>query len=408
MLRLLRWSPLLFIPLIALGFLLPEKPDPVVTPSAFRWKNNSWLDGGEEQAVTRNGIQRVYHKLLDIDWNPANGAHPISFVRVPHQWRTYGGGDGYWTHTVELVPCIYITNQTFLKIGDAEVDELAHNLLRKLRMECPPTIHGVMLDCDWSERTKNGFFRLVRIMNDSLDVPLTATIRLHQYARPAKTGVPPADRGMLMPYNVGKVTEAGNTNSIFDLATAEPYFRTSAPYPLPLDIGLPAFSWGVQFRNGNFVGIMNDAQVQQAMTLGMLTGPTQGTMQVTSENNQHMPQLHLGDELRMERMTPEPIMQVARLARSAVNSDTLAVVYFELGTGTFQAMDRAQVNAGYEAFGRLRQTPTSMVTEEVEWEVEVEPASDEDVWFEVDSAASTMPEPVIDVPRVEPKRKNRP
>lgn len=407
MLRFLRWSPLLMLPLVAWGILRPVPPDPVVIPSAFRWKNNRWLDGGEEQAVTRNGIQRVYHKLLDIDWNPANGAHPISTVRVPNQWRTYGGHDGYWVHKVELVPCIYITNQTFLKISDAEVDELAHNLLRKLRMECPPTIHGVMLDCDWSERTKNGFFRLVQIMNDSLDVPLTATIRLHQYARPGKTGVPPADRGMLMPYNVGKVTEAGNTNSIFDLATAEPYFRTSAPYPLPLDIGLPAFSWGVQFRNGNFVGIMNDAQVQQAMTLGMLTGPTQGTMQVTKENNQQMPQLHLGDELRMERMTPEPIMQVARLARSAVNSDTLAVVYFELGTGTFQAMDRTQVNAGYEAFGRLRETTTTMESEEVEWDVEVESVSEEDVWFEVDSAA-TMPEPVIDVPVVDPKRKNRP
>jgi len=401
MFRLLRWLPLLVLPLVAWGFLRPAPPEPVVIPAAFRWKNNRWLDGGEEQAVTRNGIQRVYHKLLDIDWNPANGAHPISTVRVPNQWRTYWGEDGYWAHKVELVPCIYITNQTFLKISDAEVDELAHNLLRKLRMECPPTIHGVMLDCDWSERTKNGFFRLVQIMSDSLDVPLIATIRLHQYARPGKTGVPPADRGMLMPYNVGKVSEAGNTNSIFDLATAEPYFRTSAPYPLPLDIGLPAFSWGVQFRNGHFVGIMNDAQVQQAMTLGMLTGPTQGTMQVTSENNQQMPQLHLGDELRMERMTPEPIMQVARLARSAVNSDTLAVVYFELGTGTFQSMDQAQVKAGFESFGRLRKQAIPLFSEEevedVEWEAVID----------VDSAAWSITDSVIDVPRVEPKRKNK-
>jgi hypothetical protein len=404
MLRLLRWSPLLLLPALALGFLAkPAQPEAVVIPAAFRWKNNRWLDGGEEQAVTRNGIQRVYHKLLDIDWNPANGAHPVSTVRVPYQWRNYGGLRGNWTDKVELVPCIYITNATFLKISDAEVDELAHNLLRKLRMECPTTIHGVMLDCDWSAKTRARFFRLTRIMNDSLDVPLTATIRLHQYAQPQKTGVPPADRGMLMPYNVGKVTEAGNTNSIFDLATAEPYFKTSVPYPLPLDMGLPAFSWGVQFRNGKFMGIMNDAQVQQAMTLGLLTGPSQGTMQVTSENNQQMPQLHLGDELRMERMTAEPIAQVAQLARRAVNSDTLAVAYFELGTGTFQGMEPAQVKAGYETFGRLRPPPFPAEVEAVERE----PAEDGTLWIQVDSTWS-VPDTVIDMPRVEPQRKNRP
>jgi hypothetical protein len=352
--RLLRWSPLLVLPVIALGFFRTEKKDPVVIPSAFRWKNKHWLDGSEEQAVTRNGIQRVYHKLLDIDWNPAHGAHPVSVVRIPYQWRTYGGNDGYWTHKVELVPCIYITNTTFLKVSDAEVEKLAHNLLRKLRMECPPTIHGVMLDCDWSAKTRAKFFRLTQVMNDSLDVPLTATIRLHQYAQPFQTGVPPADRGMLMPYNVGQITAPGDGISIFDLSVAEPYFTSTKPYPLPLDIGLPAFSWGVQFRNGKFMGILQDDQVRTAMNFSMLSGETDGTMQVTQENNTVLPELHLGDVVRMERMTPEVIAQVAELARTAVNSDTMAVAYFEVGTGTFQRMDRTQVKAGFDRFGPSR------------------------------------------------------
>lgn len=402
MLRLLRWSPLLFVPLIALGFLPPEKPDPVVIPAAFRWKNSSWLEGDEELAMGRNAIQRVYLKLLDIDWNPANGAHPTSFVRVPHQWRNYSGEDGYWTNKVELVPCIYITNNTFLKISDPEVDELAHNLLRKLRMECPPTIHGVMLDCDWSEQTRPGFFRLVQVMNDNLDVPLTATIRLHQYRRPGQTGVPPADRGMLMPYNVGQITEPGDGNSIFDLKMAEPYFSSSSPYPLPLDIGLPSFSWGVQFRNGRFMGILKDDQVQAALNFGMLTGEMVGTMQVSQENNDVLPQLHLGDVVRMERMTPELIAQGAQLARKAVNSDTMSVAYFEVGTGTFQRMDQAQVKAGYTAFGTVRVPPFTLESEEVEWQA----PSDATIWIEVDSTASSLQDTVVTVPAVRPKRKN--
>ncbi|MBX2979101.1 MAG: hypothetical protein KF905_07395 [Flavobacteriales bacterium] len=401
MLRLLRWSPLLFLPLAAWGFLRPTPPDPVVIPSAFRWKNKTWLEGNEELAVTRNGIQRVYHKLLDIDWNPANGAHPVSVVPVPYQWRNYSRKRGNWTDEVELVPCIYITNNTFLKISDEEVDELAHKLLRKLRMESPSTIHGVMLDCDWSAKTKDRFFRLTRIMNDSLDVPLTATIRLHQYAQPGKTGVPPADRGMLMPYNVGKITEPGDVNSIFDEATAAPYFNGTKAYPLPLDIGLPAFSWGVQFRNGKFLGILHDDQVQKAMTAGMLTGPTRGTMQVTKEDNNALPQLHLGDEVRMERMTPEVIAQVVRMARSAVNSDTLAVAFFELGTATFQQLEKADVRAGFAGFGRIRGWH-GQVEEEIHVEIEVE----EGIEVVLDTTV-LMPLP-DNVPVIEPKRSKRP
>lgn len=382
--RPLRWIPALILIPIALVAFLPSKPDPVVIPSVFRWRNSYWLEGGEQQAIERNGIQRVYMKLLDIDWNSAHGAHPVSSVRVPYQWRSYYHDSGAWTDRVELVPSIYITNNTFLKIGDAEVDELARNLLRKLRMECPAKIHGVMLDCDWTAKTKAKFFRLTRIMNDSLDVPLTATIRLHQYAQPKKTGVPPADRGMLMPYNVGRITEPGNVNSIFDRATAEPYFASSKPYPLPLDIGLPAFSWGVQFRKGAFVGILHETQVQQAMHAGLLSGETYGTLQVVNEDQRVMPELHVGDVIRVEQMTPDVIAQVAELARSAGNSDTVAVAYFESGAGTFQRMSVDEVRAGFQRFGTIR--PGGYFDQERQLLLE-QAATDTAAWWEADSTA---------------------
>lgn len=386
--KLLRWTlPLVFLPVAGAAFVAWERKPAVVIPSAFRWRNSYWLEGEEQQAIQRNGIQRIYLKLLDIDWNSAHGAHPISSVSVPYQWRSYSGNSGSWTDQVELVPSIYITNNTFLKITDAEVRQLATNLLRKLRVECPARIHGVMLDCDWSARTKAKFFRLTRILNDSLDVPLTATIRLHQYAQPAKTGVPPADRGMLMPYNVGRITAPGGVNSIFDRATAEPYFTSSKPYPLPLDIGLPAFSWGVQFRKGAFVGILQEAQVAMAVNEGLVSGPMHGVLQVVNENNDRMPELHLGDEIRVERITPELIVQVVELARTAVNSDTLAVVYFETGASTFQRLGPGEVRAGFTAFGPLR--PSAYSDEDTG--VPEDEAAVDTVWIMPDSADRFVP-----------------
>lgn len=323
----------------------------VVVPAVFHWRNSDPLNYSEREAIAANGVQRVYFKLMDIGWNPANGAYPVSAVTVPYAWRNYSGKAGAWTDSVEFVPSIYITNSTFEKISDAGVDQLAANLLRKLRQECPQKIHSVLLDCDWTATTKGRFFRLTQTLNDSLAVPLIATIRLHQFAHPGKTGVPPADRGMLMVYNVGQVKAPGAANSIFNNEEAEPYFRRSKPYPLPLDIALPAFSWGAHFRKGHFMGILQEAQINEAGSLGLLSGSWAGTMQVTNEDNDRLPELHLGDVVRMERMTPDVISEVAQLARGAVNNDTTAVAFFEVGTRAFRSLEPSFVDSVCRAFG---------------------------------------------------------
>ena len=344
-------SAFIFLTILLAGFIGCSQRSTVVVPSAFHWRNSDPLNYSDREAIAANGLQRIYFKTLDIGWNPANGAYPVSSVAVPYDWRNYDRNSSAWTDSVEFVPCIYITNSTFEKISDAEVDQLASNLLRKLRKECPLKIHGVLLDCDWTATTKDRFFRLTKLMNDSLEVPLISTIRLHQYAHPGKTGVPPADRGMLMVYNVGKVNAPGAANSIFNLEEAEPYFRRSKPYPLPLDIALPAFSWGAQFRKGHFMGILQEAQIDEAVRRGLLTGELAGTMQVTNEDNYHLPELHLGDEVRMEFMTSDVISQVAELARSAVNSDTTAVAFFEVGTRAFRSLSPAFVASTCNSFG---------------------------------------------------------
>ena len=374
----------------------------MVIPSVFHWSNRFYIDNSELVELEKDGIQRVYHKLLDIDWNPANGAHPVSVVDIPHQWRDYYGQPGEWTNRYELVPSIYITNNTFTHLDDAATDQLAHNLLRKLRMACPARFHGVLIDCDWTATTKARFFRLTRMLNDSLNVPVTATIRLHQYAHPGKTGVPPADRGMLMPYNVGKLNATGDVNSIFDQSLAEPYFSNTGPYPLPLDIALPAFSWGVQFRKGHFIGILQEAEVSKALELALLNGETHGTLQVVREDNERMPELHLGDEIRVERMTPELIEQAAHLAQNAVNSDTIAVAFFEVGTFAFQQLEPARVRSVLEGFGQVRSGGSAQSSALVQSDETVTDtvAADSAAWTVYDSVAASPFVPKV--PAVEP------
>lgn len=333
-------SAFIFLSILSACFIGLGQRSTLVVPSAFHWRNNDPLNHSDREAIAANGLQRIYFKLLDIGWNPANGAYPVSSVAVPFAWRDYSRTSGPWADSVEFAPCIYITNSTFWKITDAEVDQLASNLLRKL-----------LLACDWTATTKDRFFRLTRRMNDSLDVPLSSTIRLHQYAHPGKTRVPPADHGMLMVYNVGKENAPGAANSFFNLEEAAPYFRSSKPYPLPLDIALPAFSWGTQFRKGHFIGILQEEQINEAASRGLLTGSWTGTMQVMNEDNDRMPELHLGDEVRIERMTPDAITQVAQSARSVVNSDTTAVAFFEVGIRAFRSLSPAFLDSTCNSFG---------------------------------------------------------
>jgi hypothetical protein len=65
-----------------------------------------------------------------------------------------------------------------------------------------------------------------------------------------RTGVPPVDRGMLMFYNMGKLSAEPGARSIYDADAAERYLARVGEYPLPLDLALPIWSWTVQVRDG--------------------------------------------------------------------------------------------------------------------------------------------------------------
>jgi len=117
---------------------------------------------------------------------------------------------------------------------------------------------------------------------------------------------------------------------------------------------LPAFSWGAQFRKGRFQGILQEEQVDEALRRGLLHDPKDGLMQVIVEDNENLPELHLGDEVRVERITPEQITQAVQLARHAVNTDTVAIAFFEVGARSFQELDTVFLAGTYGSFGAVR------------------------------------------------------
>ena len=234
----------------------------------------------------------------------------------------------------------------------AQLDVLADKIHRKVEQLCPQGWNELQLDCDWSAKTKETFFALVRMMKERTGRGISATIRLHQYKHPERTGVPPVDRGMLMLYNVEDVTRADGRNSIFNAAAAAPYFSGAAEYPVPLDIALPAFDWVLHFRHGRFIGIRDSWDLRTTIENGLCTADSAGWYRMIQEDDDYWwaDGLHTGDMLRWERVDSTTLLQAVELARTAVNDDAVRVSFFHLQEHMRPAYDHATFEKAWDAF----------------------------------------------------------
>jgi hypothetical protein len=57
---------------------------------------------------------------------------------------------------------------------------------------------------------------------------------------------------------MGNLKNPATKNSIIEAAELQKYTGTLSSYPLPLDIGLPLFSWKVLFRQNRYVGLIEN------------------------------------------------------------------------------------------------------------------------------------------------------
>lgn len=189
--------------------------------------------------------------------------------------------DTFSTRGLAIVPVIYIKNEVFDDIATAQyapqrfwgTETLSENVakyIEQINNYYHLTVNEVQFDCDWTLNTKEYYFNFLKLFKEqNPNLQLSATIRLHQVKYKDDTGVPPVDYGVLMYYNMGRITATG-ANSIYDRSTALRYLGKLREYPLPLDIALPMFAWGVHSADGqvlNLVGGLTHAEAQAISTL---------------------------------------------------------------------------------------------------------------------------------------------
>lgn len=219
--------------------------------SFYHWKSTFNLTALEKQYLDELQVNKLFLHFFDVRWVPEQNAAFPDAVLEKNLAET----------ETDIVPVIFITNEAMLKTDASDIPELAQKIGAKTeRMLKQRNLKAdeLQLDCDWNLDSRERYFDLLRQLKAMHpEWELSATIRLHQVKYREMTGVPPVDKGVLMFYNMGSVSAASESNSILNLQTAAKYTARLSQYPLQLDIALPLFSWGVHFRNGQLIQLIN-------------------------------------------------------------------------------------------------------------------------------------------------------
>lgn len=258
----MRWSSFFLVIILLSGTACRQKNTPEA--AFYHWQTNLAIDTAQAALLQNLQAKRLYVKFFDVDWN-ASQQQLVPQASLQVEPDKLAG-------IQEVVPTVFITNRSFLEAPEGQIEELPEKVLRKisqLKEQFPDQIlfREVQFDCDWTARSRAAFFDFLTQVSSKLqeeNLEVSVTIRLHQLANPEGTGVPPASRGMLMFYNMGSLANWDEQNSILNLEAALPYLnRAARKYPLPLDMAIPVFNWGVLFRDGAFIRLVNNLDTAQ-------------------------------------------------------------------------------------------------------------------------------------------------
>lgn len=320
--------------LLIVSFWGCEKSSNFVAPeiSFYHWKNEIDLSTIETDYLRNLAVKRLYLRFFDVDWDADRQEPiPISIINISSSTNL----------PATIIPTIFITNRTFLKIKNSDVLNFTNNLLLKIRSlqkEFPNVqIPEIQIDCDWSGNSRETYFYFLNVLKKKLkeeNKKLSVTIRLHQLKYPDKTGIPPADRGALMCYNVGNLQKWDTENSILDDETTSTYLKNDLTYPLPLDLALPAFRWGVLFRDGEMIKLINQLEISELGDQKFYTKKNKNRYTVRQSTYLHGHYLYPGDQIRLESVSSTTLKTVSKQLKYVLPSDQRSLIFYHLDSLT--------------------------------------------------------------------------
>lgn len=314
--------------------------------SFYYWKSVYQLSAHEKELLKQLDVSKLYIRFFDVDVDDAT-AKTLPVATLTFADSILSG--------IEVVPVVYVVNGTLKNTALTDVPDLASNILKRVNGVAAQNhinFNELQLDCDWTDGTREKYFDLLRNIKSGLpsNKVLSATIRLHQVKYKQITGLPPVDRGMLMYYNMGKISPETSHNSVFNATDAAKYIDRLSDYPLPLDVALPAYSWGIHIRNNQVIDLIstiNRSGFENHQGFKRLDGSTFVAMQSFFYHGFYFME---NDRVKMEEITPEQCLVAAQQLKSKLKKATGSVAIFHLDSLIFTQYEKEDFEKVFDTY----------------------------------------------------------
>lgn len=332
------FHPFIFLAFFSLFFTCQPK-ERQTQQSFYFWKTNFLLDSVEQNYLEALEVKKLYLRYFDVAWNEAKQqAQPLGILQISDKNKPLA-------QLHRIIPTVFITNQTLLRLPDSLRPVLAQQIAQQLltiqqqatfKKTFPNAIiDEVQLDCDWSVQSRAAFFDLIRLLKTQLSkqINLGVTLRLHQYKYPEKTGVPPVQVVNLMCYNTGNLQDPSTLNSILDIATVKSYLPSrKKKYPLSLRIAVPIYAWAVLLRSGKVINLIANTDTHAFETPKFKKIAAEGHYQVIESHYFKGIYLYKDDVLRFEHISPQQLHELTQLLKQHFKTEIKEWIFFHLNS----------------------------------------------------------------------------
>ncbi len=335
----------------------------------YYWKSDPYsLSDNEEIYLHENKIQKLYVKMFEIDTDPVLGAVPVSKSSL-HIWYngktdlTRWNNDskynfstiGQTMNDLEIIPTIFIRNKILLTASKGSLDTLADNINYLITKKYGEhftkrnSFSEIQLDCDWTEKTRDNYFYLLKKLKATSAKNISCTLRLYPYKYRSKMGIPPVDRAVLMCYNLLNPLTNEDKNSILSAEEFKKYLAGSGKYPVHLDFALPVFSWMQAYQNNQFQGIIYPKPNEIKSNLKPIK---KLWYEVTNDWETGNLYLRAGDKVKLEDVSATTIKEtISLLKKYAVTGKKHSVIFFHLDQNNLTRFNNETINSFFTDFG---------------------------------------------------------
>ncbi len=316
--------------LIALLFSACQNDHGIASKISFYHWGSEWNPNPTElellQQTSNFSSGRIYLHLFDLKIIDGK-VQKVSTVEMQKPFP-----EGYCA-----VPVVYIENKVF-ETPDDSLSIKVYEVISRMMKQQNFCVDELQIDCDWSEKTKDAYFLFLKKLKEITGWKITATIRLHQVKFPDRTGIPPVDRGVLMYYNMGKIT-GDNRNSILDNQIGEQYLDEFDKYPLPLDLALPCYHWWIQLRDGVPIELITKWKVEPSENTELFESVNENFYKVKKGGFYAGCYLKEGDILKLEMSEEEELNRAAKTFKKRIHQPFEEVIFFELDSTHISSFD---------------------------------------------------------------------